>query len=121
MVKAALEVISRYYKENDEELHREFEVWQKVRKFKQLISEGKINLEHYSDGEQMLINKIMIFMEKLPPEYHKCIGCPCNEHDYPKCEVCPYYVYCIKGITPYPSGCRDGDCQRMRRRIVNIE
>jgi len=121
MDKYAAEYIGNIYKGHDEKLYQEFQVWVIVVEFKQLIANSEMVFENYSEDEQQLINKIMVYMEKLPEEYHKCIGCPCNEHDYPACAGCPYYKYCIHGLWPYPEGCRDGDCQKMRQRTCNIE
>lgn len=65
-----------------------------------------------SQEDKKLIIKIKTLKECMPNEFHKCIGCPCLENDYPSCHRCVFYESCISGNSPYPSECNESDCYR---------
>lgn len=88
--------------------HRGLLVYKKIKLFKSVgDNDGVIQLE---TEDVSLFEKVRTFMKQLPEIYHKCIGCPCHEYNYPECGKCIYYELCNNAQQVYPDECNEKDC-----------
>lgn len=83
--------------------------YKKTLLFKESIKNG-LKIDNLDPLDEEEFSRIENLIKEFPEKYHKCIGCPCNENDYPKCEECVFFEMCISGESVYPGECVEGDC-----------
>ncbi len=87
--------------------------YEKTEFIKENIDQLKVNqYSNITSEDKELITKIIVLMDCIPSDFHKCIGCPCLENDYPSCHKCIFYQNCISGNRVYPNECYESDCYR---------
>lgn len=95
--------------------------YEKVEAIKEYLdNNNNIDINFFDESDNEIFKKIFCFMKILPKEKHKCIGCPCLENDYPKCEKCSFQSSCLFGNTPYPNECSESDCFKTFDYLKNI-
>ncbi|WP_113675839.1 hypothetical protein [Vallitalea guaymasensis] len=71
------------------------------------------HIDELTNSNKEIVLLIQVYLENLPEELHKCIGCPCYENDYPDCYKCNFYDDCIQQNYIYPKSCFHGDCNHI--------
>lgn len=95
--------------------------YEKVEAIKAYLKDNiDINIEDLSIDDKKMVEKILFLIKTLPKYMHKCIGCPCLENDYPKCDLCSFKASCLSGNAPYPDNCVENDCFTTFKYLENL-
>lgn len=109
----------RYFRFGGGVLDDEIQFWLTARAM--VDNYGNVNVEILSEDEVTLYERVGVMINTLPENYHRCIGCPCYEFDFPMCETCPFHMACINGDKPFPAYCDPLECGYVKDLMFILE